>query len=63
MSVGGRGSGRFGAAVYKIAVNQFIELEAAEAERAEQVKFRKEQREFMDEFRIDAYRKDETLDF
>jgi len=47
---------RLQSTVFKIAVNQFLDIEAAEAER-------KEQREFRDEFRVDAYRKDGSLDF
>lgn len=51
------------ATTHKLAVNQFLENEAAEAERKEQAAFRKEVRAFMDEFRADAYRKDGSLDF
>ena len=49
--------------VHKLAVTVVLEMEAAEAERKEQAAFRKEVRAFMDEFRIDAYRKDGSLDF
>ncbi len=37
-------------------------MRAAAKEREEQAKFRKEAREFFNEFRIDAYRKDGSLD-
>ena len=53
---------RLQATVFKIAVNQFLEMEAPEAERKEQTKFREEARAFMDEFRVDAYRKDGSLE-
>ena len=53
---------RLQATVFKIAVNQFLEMEAAEAERKEQAAFRKEARAFMDEFRVDAYRKGGSLE-
>tara|TARA_B000000565_G_scaffold243876_1_gene210494 strand:- start:627 stop:743 length:117 start_codon:yes stop_codon:yes gene_type:complete len=37
-------------------------MRAAAKKRKEQAKFRREVREFMNEFRIDAYRKDGSLD-
>lgn len=54
---------RLQATVFKVAVNQFLEIEAAESERKEQAAFRKEVRAFMDEFRAESYRKDGSLDF
>ncbi|QNI54308.1 hypothetical protein SynBIOSE41_01797 [Synechococcus sp. BIOS-E4-1] len=65
------------AAIHKIAVNQFLEMEAAQKEREEAAAFREETRRFwklqdkrweesqsfMDEFRVEEYRKDGSLDF
>ena len=51
-----------GETIHKLAVALVLEMEAAEAERKEQAAFRKRLDAFMDEFRIDAYRKDGSLD-